>query len=168
MSTEKRRKSPKQNKDGIEGRTNYMKYRNAQIYLMETMIFRFDDPDFLEAIILSYSYEGMQGLSLSEATDDSMKYWLKHYIEFIDESLSEDWIDYETFMKLNPFSIKGIEWILMHWDEKSRNEKVVLFEQVRHSVHHGGSYLEYIIDQSKLKDPDNFKAWMNSLEHLLD
>jgi hypothetical protein len=165
------RKNAKENKsdekDGIYGRTNYMKYRNAQIHLEEQ--FRIDNPNTLEAIVLSYSYEGMMDLPLSKTTDSAMKRWLEDYIAFI----KEFWGDW--FGRIEGWE-KDLD--LSKWDELSRREKVHYFEEARHFTHMGGYVITRLYDFYKEEDPEDetseleedteeVKAFLNRLSYLL-
>jgi hypothetical protein len=159
-------------KDEIKGRTNFLKYRNAQIFLEEE--FDFTNPDTLEAIVISYGYEKMvevgevKGVQITEEskknTDNAMKKWLQEFIDFLNMTVDflildpkdiegEEPEDIERWMELME-ELKGINpnWEKVeiiynvlkfgNWDEIPRSTKVDFMESMRSLSHKGGYILE--------------------------
>jgi hypothetical protein len=212
MSIEKRtKKQPK--KDGLYGRTPYMKYRNAQILLKKyvqdtwwklTFQAREDLPlfnvkmldwvpskDIFEAIIISYSFEGIKGFTkLSEITDQAMARWILGYLHQLIRSdpdelyelyagrriQASDWaeiIEYRDEWKEMVKKSKGkldywrpsIEMLkIIGWNKMDRAEKIKFFEQYRHLEHYNG----YILADELNMYPDKFEQYMDDLSHILE
>jgi hypothetical protein len=166
MSTEKRRKSQK-TADGIEGRTRYMKYRNAQIYLEKK--FDFDHPNTLEAIVVSYGFEGMQNIPLSLITDAAMKEWLTQFVKFTKDTYMTDPVDFAPSYEFWKSVDDGwIEEHLKDWDDLHRETKVWIFELCRHAQHFKGYIVGDLYAEYGLDTIDDIEDFYAQLSHVLN
>jgi hypothetical protein len=171
--------------DGIHGRTNYMKYRNSQNLLEkyineipDKFISRYQyegkeykeyyeegfwDPDVLEAIVLSYAYEGMQGFkTLSHITDTAMKKWLVHYKRFLVYIGGIGWQ-----YRIGEFPSKkeqhdAVEKVISNWENLSKSQKIMEFEKLRNFMHYSG-YIIADIYQWEREESEEFMANLSFL-----